>query len=730
MAFEFSLIALLAVAVAAASFALTWSQAERKRLVLLVLRSAAYLIILFVIVRPALVKNESVTGKTMLAVLCDTSKSMGLKEPVDKTALLKKTLKDMLGPIKKNYGLEFYSFAGSAQKVREQELLQAEFNGEITDLAGAILQVKEDFEREKPGQEAGIIIISDGNHNASSDALSAAAEAGLQVYTVGTGAARSGFDLEVAEATVSDIAFRNIETTVTARVRGINAKGIKAYVVLKEGATVLAEKTAEIGDDGADTDVVFSFTPKETGLIKYSVAIAPLKGESSTENNSKEFAVSVLKDKVRILYISGYPNPEYRFLRQVLKTNPNYEVVSFIMLREAQDLAFFPENSMTLIPFPATELFARDLSGFDVVILESFAYAGNGLPPEYLANLASFVEKQGGAFVMIGGEDSFGRGYYKSTAIDALLPVEMKGPDETFSPGFFKMKPEEHPLNRIAYTKEESEAAWEAMPELEGCNVLLRAKPGSFVLGRHPTIKGTDGELIPIIAAWQKGKGRVLSVATNTTWRWSMELAGNGTGTQYYSKYWQGLFNWLTNAPDVKQVRATSDKKVYLKGEQIKAACLALDEYYRPEDSAVVNLSVTEPSGKKSVISNLAFSGSGAYECGVEAKEAGKYVLEASAFKGGKELGRDSIVVEAFASSNEEKGRFLNEKLLKSLAEKTGGAYINAGSNSALKIKIRPAMHSTVVRSRKEAWDSPIFLLLAVLLLAADWYIRRTSGML
>jgi len=231
-----------------------------------------------------------------------------------------------------------------------------------------------------------------------------------------------------------------------------------------------------------------------------------------------------------------------------------------------------------------------------------------------------------------------------------------------------------------------------------------------------------------VLAAWQKGRGRVMACMTGSTWRWAMGT-GQETSSGLYARYWQGLFNWLSGVPDVKQVKIAADKKSCAKNEPLKISVSVLDEHYRFENSAAVSLLISDPNGKKAR-EVCALSGNGVYECSVSGEVPGKYSFEASVYKQGKDLGKDSCTAEVTGSLSEETDIYLNEALLSEIAEKSGGEYLNAASGKPFLLKMEPETSETVSKTRKTLWDSPVLLLLAALILCGEWYIRRKSGML
>jgi len=728
MNFEADFIALAGALLAALSAVYIYYSSDRKRAVLVPLRLFALLLLTFALFKPTLEHTQSFKKRTAVAVLADVSKSMGIKKPGDKAVLLKAAIKGKAAALAKTFDVSWYAFSGTAQKTSLEDLLKSDnFSGSSTDIAAALNSVRNELEKERAGAKKAIVIISDGNNNGLLDPAEAAKAAGIPVYTIGVGPEKKGPDVAVKSITAGELGFTGMQSTVTVNLSGTNAAGKTVRVTLKADGREAGQKEVVLKEDGLETAVKFNFTPKETGVVRYRAEAAPLKGEEDLFNNSAVCEARVIKEKVRILYFSGHPNYEYRFLRQVLKTNPNYEMVSFILLRGTTNVMAFSEDQLTLIPFPVTELFTRDLPQFDIVVMENFPYS-QYMPADMLQGIARLVTERGGSLLMIGGDQSFGRGLYATTPLADLLPVSLDGPSEVYDTRPYKMVPEIHPLNSLSYSTESDALLWGGMAELNDINVAASSKPGAAVLGRHPFLKSKSGEFAPVLAAWQRGRGRVMACLSSSTWKWAM-----GTGAEassgLYAKYWQGLFNWLSGVPDIKQVNISTDNKAYARNEPVRVAVSVFDEHYRYENSASVILSVGDPDGKKYRLDCL-LAGNGIYECLVPGEIPGRYSFEASVYKQGKELGKDVCTAEISGSLSEAGDVYLNETLLSSIAGKSGGEYLNGSSERAFLLKIEPETEEVISRTRRTLWDSPFLLLLAALALCAEWYVRRTSGML
>src|SRR6185312_6137588 len=154
----------------------------------------------------------------------------------------------------------------------------------------------------------------------------------------------------------------------------------------------------------------------QTGQFVYTVSVPVLPGEAVTANNSRSFVLKVIRDRMRVLLVVGRPSWDERFLRGLLKQDPNVDLVSFFILRSSTSQTKANENELSLIPFPVREI-------FDVVIFQNFAHKDRAYANQvdsFLPDIRDYV-LEGGAFAMIGGENSFGDGHYNDTELADIL---------------------------------------------------------------------------------------------------------------------------------------------------------------------------------------------------------------------------------------------------------------------------------------------------------------------
>src|SRR5581483_7580294 len=163
------------------------------------------------------------------------------------------------------------------------------------------------------------------------------------------------------------------------------------------------------------------------------------------------------------------------------------------------DLELVSSDELSLIPFPTEELFQEQLRSFDLVFLQNFNYGPYGIGA-YLAEIKKYVE-EGGGLAMLGGDLSFSLGGYAHTPVADVLPVELGEQTSVeqmvdLAPFKLTLTPEgrSHPVTALKLDLEQNDAVWRGLPELNGTNIVARARPGATVLATHPSRKGADGK--------------------------------------------------------------------------------------------------------------------------------------------------------------------------------------------------------------------------------------------
>jgi hypothetical protein len=770
---------ILGVAGAALACALGWWTSKRartpiERAAMIALRSAAALAALVLFLQPAVELRQVAREPNHLAVLVDESQSMGLAEDaggprrIDRARALLDRSAEIIATWQDRHRVDVFRFAEKLEPATLEAVARGAPDGRATNIHRALDQVRARYD----GTDlAGVILISDGV--ATGGFADGVGEGALRdflrsldtrVHTVWTGK-RGLRDVAVARVLADEFAFARTVVRVEAIIRATGYERRRVLVTLSGDGQAMRQKWIDIGPGDSEVPVVFEFTPPRVGKYVYEIATPVAEDEAVAENNRRAFVLRVIRDKIRVLQVAGQPSWDVHALRRMLEENPNVDLISFFILRTQEDFSTVPNDEMSLIPFPTQELFQQELPSFDLIVMQNFEFAPYGIGA-YLENIRSYVEG-GGGLVMLGGALSFSSGGYAGTPVAAALPVELIDPfggpfggalggagglfaapgsgraggagnalidTGTFTPALTRAG-QVHPITALRYEQADNLATWRALPPLEGINLVARARPDAVVLAAHPRLRTRDGEPMPVIVAGEYGQGRVLTVATDSLWRWGFVAAARpGDDGRHYIELWENAIRWLIQDPELRHLHVESDAVEYAPDTPVRLNVRLLDRAYAPLARGKVRVAVQRGSDASQAeavsdeVIEVDEAGRGRTE--LSKLVPGVYRVTATADIGGREVtAKDIFLVRDVGAELDRPAA--EDALLRQIAEITGGTYL--GPADALPRDL-PLAEPRIVRVDRRAdvelWSRPLLFFLALLFLGAEWGLRQRSGYL
>ncbi|MBI3179240.1 MAG: hypothetical protein HYZ27_06235, partial [Deltaproteobacteria bacterium] len=460
--------------------------------------------------------------------------------------------------------------------------------------------------------------------------------------------------------------------------------------------------------------------------------VPPAAGEAITSNNQRSFVLQVIRDKIRVLQVSGRPSWDERFLRQHLKENPNVDLISFFILRTPNDAPGASENELSLIPFPVDELFTTKLKSFDVVIFQNFDYRPYGMS-QYLTNIRDAV-REGLGFVMIGGEQSFAGGGYLGTAIDEILPVRLESGEfsETQVLPELTAAGRRHPVTDLTRGTGSNERLWQELPSWRSLNLTAGVGPGSTALVVDGRVRGGDGQPAPLVAVADVERGRAMALPSDSRWRWRFAMhRDGGAAERAYHRFWSNALHWLVRDPEHSRVRVLPDKRRFEVNELIDVTITVRGRDYQPVPSAHVRATLDQAGVGTRGVDDLSTGETGAARQRYQGLAAGAYRVSAAAQAGGESLGSGTGVFIVEPRSLELDRAAPRPDLLAAMAKIAGGRALRAESGAWSNLVLNDPDVVEIDRRRNiELWDNAWALVLGIMLLAAEWALRRRSGYL
>ncbi|MBS1151775.1 MAG: threonine dehydrogenase [Myxococcaceae bacterium] len=721
-----------------------WREPDpRRRALLWGLRVLAGLCALFFLLEPALRNLQVARAKNRVAVLVDRSASMNF--PVEPNGPTRSSqVADALGAfapqfeaMKDRYAFDVFGFDPELAPVTADSVRNTAPRAGRTDLLAALRALKAGDSSSSSRKLAGVMLLSDGADNVDlSSGLSprtraALEELGVPVSTFLVG--QEGLkDIAIDQIKVDDFAFVRNSVTAEVELKGRGFKGETVSVVLKPEGRVVATQQVRFTSNEDSQTVAFTFTPDQTGRFVYTVSTPVFPDEAVPENNTRSFALKVIRDRMRVLLVSGRPSWDERFLRGLLKQDPNVELISFYILRNTGDNTgtVNDDRELSLIPFPMDEIFREKLDTFDVVLFLNFGYTEPGLSiATYERNLKDYISK-GGALAVVGGDRSFGDSRFSFTVLAEALPVEAAGASDGQS---FKARltqdGQRHPVTALGTGSTSAEAAWNSLPAIPGFN-LTRAKPGAVVLLDHP-FTNAAGQSAPVLALWEYGRGRSMTLMTDASWYWAFTSHVGGAPSRHYERFWGNALRWLVRDPDLTTLQVQADPPSVEPGRPVGVGIVARLPDYQPAAAAEVTVELVAAEDGKVVGSQKVTAGpDGAAHVEFPPPPPGAYLLRAQAAKGGKALGsgQDALAVRAVGS--ELADAHVGSSLMNDIAKATGGKAFTLPSDTSLSSVpfLEPPLVEVGRSKDQPLWDRWYWLLTLVMIVGLEWGLRRRFG--
>ncbi len=753
----------LAVAIAVAVFQLyrrepAYVDVKRKR-ILATLRMLSGFVLLFICTGAFLEVQHREETKGTLVLLVDQSQSMGITDrkgdaaadaelatvigtapdKVTRSEQVQRALANeqvaFLKDLSKSFAVEAYTFGQSAQ-ISPLELTSGEATGPLsklgkpsdpaTQLGGAL---RDTARRLKGRKIDGVVVFSDGGWNRGEEPLPAAEDLNAPVFTVGVGQPRTR-DIAVTFVSCEDVVFKGDAFPLTVRVRTSGYAGQTARLVVRQGAEIVREMALEL-DDSSERTYTVGVTPHEAGAFTFSAEVEPLADELSVDNNKRERpGVTVVDKKIRVLVVEDQPRWEMRFLTSILEADRTRIEPSFLLRQADERLASIDRRHLRA--FPAT---AADLRAYDVVVFGNIG--AEFFTREELTNLANFVQMEGGGVLFIAGRNRLPDGYEGSPLAD-LLPIEIETQpnysieDElarTLKTGFrpqLTAEGKRSSLTRLAPDTRENDLLWEKSDPMFWRYPAVRMKAGATALATVGTGGGRSGqEGEPVIAMQRYGKGQVIWMGTDETWRWRSK-----PGPEVHRRFWGQLVASLSQAHllgKTNRVQLETDKVEYVIGDRAAITARLLDQdFNRRVDDHVTAIVERGALGKEEVVLAAVKDQPGTFQGEFIPGTAGEYRL---VIKDEEDEAERQFNVVAPRIEFDDPG--MRTELLSQIANATKGRFATLAQLAELKKDLAAQEHVAEPRREERAlWNAPGIMILIALLLSIEWFFRKRWDLL
>lgn len=268
------------------------------------------------------------------------------------------------------------------------------------------------------------------------------------------------------------------------------------------------------------------------------IEVEPGPGELSLINNRAAVNVTGVRDRLRVLLVTGEPHNGARAWRNLLKSDPSVDLVHFTILRPLDKDDSVPANELALIAFPVFELFQLSLEEFDLVIFDRYRRRGI-LRPLYFDNIANYVEN-GGALLVTTGPPFAGGESVSRSPLASVLPAAPTGQisEERFIPQISEIG-ERHPVTRPMLAGEDEWGPW-------------FRRIGARPLSGETVLQAPNGD--PLLTLSREGQGRAAILLSDQAWLWARGYDGGGPHDELFRR----VAHWLMGEPELDEERLSA----------------------------------------------------------------------------------------------------------------------------------------------------------------------------
>jgi hypothetical protein len=535
------------------------------------MRSAALLLFVLAIANPSFTREDRDPLTSVAAVVIDKSPSQEFGDRTQQTEAVRAALSERLGHIP---GVE----------VRVVEAGQADGETDGTRLFNALSSVLSDVPHDRV---AGAVLVTDGRvHDVPAEA--AALGFAAPVHALVTGHANER-DRRVVLLQAPRFGIVGQSQTINYRVEDHGASPGTAQITVRRDGETIDTRAVRVGQQAS-----VSVPIPHAGPNIVEIEAAPLDNELTLVNNRAVVSIDGVRDKLRVLLVSGEPHPGERTWRNLLKSDASVDLVHFTILRPPEKQDGTPINELSLIAFPTRELFQQKINEFQLIIFDRYARQGV-LPILYFDNIVRYV-RGGGAVLVAAGPDYESPTSLWRTPLESVLPAEPTGrtTDMPFRARLSELG-KRHPVTRGLEGSDQDPPHWSRWFRL----VDARAAKGTNLM------EGPDGK--PLLLLSREGEGRVALLLSDHIWLWARNYEGGGPHVDLLRR----LSHWLMRQPDLEEEAL----RIQVRGRDLTVERQTMAD-------GVEDVTLTSPTGKSRTLT-LTQAESGLWRSTIDANELG-----------------------------------------------------------------------------------------------------------
>ncbi len=736
----------------------------RQRGTLRLLRIVVGALAVLALARPAVTVVKHETRLPVLPILLDESTSMAFPDARDNPLVQAgspdkrrryDTAKTVVETLEKKLTLthrvKLFTFSDSGKLLKELPVRKDEADplpgrdelfagapdptGDYTNVGDGLRDVLRELSGDRV---SGVVLLSDGRQTGGAalrDAGAQAADARVPVHALALGSEFPLRDLRIDEVIVDPEASLGDVLRFRLKVTNQIRAPLAAKLTLYEEGQKVNEK--ELNLNRGENMVEIATIPETEGTRAFRLVLPAFDDEVDTANNEATVHVKVVKRTLRVLLVAGNPSREFFYLVPGLLRDPVVDLSCFL---QSADIDYVQQGNTSIERLPRS---VEEWKKYDVVML--FDVDPNKITTQQVAEMETMVRTGGGLMVIAGRNNGLAKLIQvHAVKVRELLPVEIDKnalPDyfQTFETAFSAERTpigRSHAVMRLDRDDRTNEAVWATFPKFHWAHPVRGVKPKSVVLLQRAGEGSGRGDCLMAIHRYYEGA--VFYSGIDSLWRWRYPSENYD-----YDRFWTNVIRYLGETRlkgAQQQVALSTDRNSYAPGEEVKVKLRLLDPALMSQlEGQQLVVAVTSSEGERQMVAlSPDRSGEMLYLGSYRARRVGSMVVEAKqAAPGGsteaKPLFDVKCAFQVKMQSLENKDTSGDLEAMKSLAEQTGGRYFDYRNMGGLDELVAAIPSDPQVLSQEvlvEAWDGTAFLALFLLLIGAEWSLRKLWGLL
>lgn len=664
---------------------------ERNLMGLNIIRISVFIVLLVMLLQPKLSWKDHYQIPLRWNIYADRSVSMGYHQTLAPESYVNNINSIFITAENKDPETENYYFDHKVYAIDDESFL---LDGEATDLGKVI-----DHIEEEKGELAGAIIITDGQITKGDQNQSQLMDLSIPIYTIGVGDTIPLVDVAIHAIKAPTVIIKGEEMDIDVTLTSHGRINDRVNVLLYERKKLLASKYIQLQGDGSLANARFRITPQTLGENKYVVKASVLPEEININNNKQPFQVTILKDRYKVALITGSPNYNTGPLKKIIKDIPRIELDHFIQ----KDEQFEPSiNEFWSTPY-------------ELIIFENFPI--KPISKRWQQILAKKIASQKSSIFLFAGPNS------DNISAKSLFPFfHVKNTQNTFA---------EH-ISRQWYWSSNKNILTYLITDIfnQDENIFPPLFPKIFI---------EPEETISTLAYYENSSVPLLVTAEVDGLR-SGIWTSSDISTLYYKmtesehdnisvSLINNLFSWFLRTSGENELYFRVNKDMFQQGEEIHIVGSHFENDAKDLSSMTGYITIINENSSSSTYELIFNPVNEQWETRFLAGKPGKFTYE--------------IVLESENNNYSQNGSFyidesqielnqvsVNNNILENISAQTNGKYITWQSRAGIFSLIKPNYKQEIVVKDEFIGENYFTIILLIILLSIEWYIRRSIGLI